>query len=144
MVIVHICHCACAKWPSFYFWSKIWCHHCVPPPQFRKGAKISGIRQWQLMVFITVQNLVAIDAVVSKIWKFEFFTRLASKRLFTPPKLGFLGGGEFDPLKMLKWTAVSTKPQKGTSLRESASFKSSSAKIRQLVWPVGEFPKMRA
>jgi len=42
-------------------------------------------------VFITVQILVAINAVVSKIWKFEVFARLAWKRLFAPPKSGFQG-----------------------------------------------------
>ena len=36
------------------------------------------------------------------------------KRLFTPQKLGF--SGDFTP----KWGAMSTKPPKGTSLRESA------------------------
>jgi len=40
-----------------------------------------------------------------------------------------------------KWGAVSTKPPKGTSLRESASFEPSSVKIRRRVWPVGEFMK---
>ena len=44
-----------------------------------------------LVVFITVQNLVGIDAVVFIICMFFYFTRLAGKRLFTPPKLGFLG-----------------------------------------------------
>jgi len=43
-----------------------------------------------VVVFTSVQNLVAIAAVVSKIWKFEFFARLAWKRLFAPsPKSGF-------------------------------------------------------
>ena len=32
-----------------------------------------------------------------------------------------------------KWGAMSTKPQKGTSLRESASFEPSSVKIRRRV-----------
>jgi len=40
-----------------------------------------------------------------------------------------------------KWGAISTKPPKGTSLRESASFEPSSIKIRQRVSPVGEFMK---
>ena len=43
------------------------------------------------MVFITVQNLVAITLVVLKIQKFEYFARLARKRLFTPI-LGCFGG----------------------------------------------------
>jgi len=36
------------------------------------------------MVFITVQNLVAIALVVLKTQKFEYFAPLALKRLFTP------------------------------------------------------------
>jgi len=44
-----------------------------------------------LVVFITVQNLVGIDAVVLIIGMFFDFTSLAVKRLFTPPKLSFLG-----------------------------------------------------
>jgi len=42
-----------------------------------------------LVVFITVQNLVGIDAVVLMICMFFYFTSLVGKRLFTPPKLGF-------------------------------------------------------
>jgi len=46
-----------------------------------------------LMVFIAVQNLVGIDAVVLKICMFFDFTSLAGERLFTPPKLFFWGRG---------------------------------------------------
>ena len=42
-----------------------------------------------LMVSIVVQNLVEIDAVVSITWNFQYFSRLAWKRLFTPQKFGF-------------------------------------------------------
>jgi len=85
-----------------------------------------------LVVFITVQNLVAIDAVVLKIWKFAIF------RMFgLPQKIRFLG------IWPLKWTAVSTKPQKVTSLHKYASFEPSSATISRLVWPVGEFAEKR-
>jgi len=41
----------------------------------------------------------------------------------------------------LKWTAESTKPPKGTSLHESASFMSSSMKIHRPVWSEGDIPK---
>jgi len=61
--------------------------------------------------------------------------RLARKRLFTLTKLGFWG--DLPP----KLDAVFTKPPKGTSLREFASFEPSYAKIPGPVWPVGEFPK---
>jgi len=47
------------------------------------------------MVSIVVQNLVEIDAVASKTWNFQYFARLAWKRIFTPPKLGF--SGDFTP-----------------------------------------------
>jgi len=43
------------------------------------------------MVSIVVQNFVEIDAAVSITWNFQYFARLAWKRLFTPQKLGFLG-----------------------------------------------------
>ena len=49
------------------------------------------------MVFITVQNVVAIDAVVSKILKFEYLAHVAGKRLFTSQKC-FFWGGAYDPL----------------------------------------------
>ena len=35
-VILHIFHCACAKFPYFYFWSKIWHHH----PQWHENFSI--------------------------------------------------------------------------------------------------------
>ena len=47
------------------------------------------------MVSIVVQNLVEIDAVVSITWNFQYFARLAGKRLFVTQKLGF--SGDFTP-----------------------------------------------
>ena len=47
------------------------------------------------VVFMTVQNLVGIDAAVLIICMFFDFSSLTGKRLFTPPKLGFLG--DFTP-----------------------------------------------
>ena len=44
-----------------------------------------------LVVFITVQNLVGIDAVVLIICMFFDFSSLAGKRLFTPQNWEFLG-----------------------------------------------------
>jgi len=67
------------------------------------------------MVSIVVQNLVEIDAGVSKIWNFQYIARLVWKRLFTPPKLGF--SVDFTP----KWGAMSTKPPKGTSAGRNGS-----------------------
>ena len=89
------------------------------------------------MVSIVVQNLVEIDAVVSITWNFQYFARLAWKRLFTPQKLGF--SGDFTP----EMRSNVNKTPKGTSLRESASFEPSSVKIRRRVWTVGEFMKKR-
>ena len=40
---------------------------------------------------LVVPNLVKIYAVVSITWNFQYFARLAWKRLFTPPKYGFWG-----------------------------------------------------
>ena len=57
--------------------------------------------------------------------------------IHTPKNWGFRG------ISHLKWGAMSTKPPKGTSLRESASFEPSSVKIRCRVWPVGELMKKR-
>jgi len=59
------------------------------------------------VVFITVQNLVGIDAVVLIICMFFNFTSLAGRRLFTPQKLGVFGG--FDPLS---GEAYQRNPQK--------------------------------
>jgi len=50
-----------------------------------------------LVVDIVVWNLVKIDAVGSIIWNFQYFARLAWRRLITPPKLGF--SGYFTPKK---------------------------------------------
>ena len=76
---------------------------------------------------ITVQNLVAIDAVVSKICNFDFFSILWLENAYSLSKNH--GLEEFDPFK---WRAVSTNPPKGTSLCKSTSFEPSS---------IGEFPK---
>jgi len=105
------------------------------PPSWICWAPIGTIHDDFLMVSVVVQNLVEIDAVVSITCNFQYFARLAWKRLFTPQKLVFR---EISPPK---WGAMSTKPPKGTSLRESASFEPSSVKLRRRVWPVGEFMK---
>jgi len=48
------------------------------------GANFGTTHNENLIVFITVQNLFAIALVVLIIEKFEYFARLACKRLFTP------------------------------------------------------------
>ena len=92
-------------------------------------------RRRRLVVFIIVQNLVGIDAVVSMICMHAFhFASFAWKCLFTPPELFFSGGGGFDPYI----GNHINETHKSTSLRESAE--PSCEKIRQGLWPVGEFP----
>ena len=58
------------------------------PPSWIGNACVGTTREGHLVVFITVQNLVGIDAVVLIICTFFDFASLAGKRLFTPPKLG--------------------------------------------------------
>jgi len=77
------------------------------------------------VVFITVQNLVGIDAVVLKIWTFFRFREFGLKTPIHAPKLRVFGF--FDPLT----GEQREKFTKGTSLRESASFEPSCVKIRR-------------
>jgi len=79
--------------------------------------------QRAFVIFITVQNLVGIDAVALIICMFVDFMSLAWKRLLTPQKK-FLG--DFTPLV---GSNVKETP-KGTSLCASVSFEPSCAKIR--------------
>ena len=62
-----------------------------------------------LMVSIVVPNLVKIDAVVSITRNFQYFARLAWKRVFTPKNSGF--GGYFTP----KMGSNINETPKGTS-----------------------------
>jgi len=66
------------------------------PPSWICYVHVWTTHEGHLVVFIAVQNLVGIDAVVLKICMFFDFSSLAGKRLFTPPKMVFWGG--FDPL----------------------------------------------
>jgi len=88
-----------------------------------------------LVVSISVQNLVMIDAVVWTIRIFQYLACLARKCIFTPLKLGF-----WDYLTPER-VAISTKTKKGTPLHESISFEPLSVKIWRVVWPVGEILK---
>ena len=65
------------------------------PPSWICYVRVWTTHEGHLVVFIAVQNLVGIDAVVLKICMFFDFSSLAGKRLFTPPKLFFWG---FDPM----------------------------------------------
>jgi len=60
------------------------------PPSWICHLCVRTTHEGHLVVFIAVQNLVGIDALVLIICMFFDFTSLAWKRLFAPPKLGFL------------------------------------------------------
>ena len=62
------------------------------PPSWICNACVVTTHEEYLVVFITVQNLVGIDAAVLIICTFFDFASLAWKRLFTPRNWGFLGG----------------------------------------------------
>ena len=159
------CHCHCRHLGFFKFQilndrtaqegraassCQIWSKSIKPRPRygdfsiFQDGGRppswICYVCVWtthegHLMVFIAVQNLVEIDAVVLIIRTFFDFASLAWKRLLTPQKLGFWG------FYSLNGEQCQRNSKNGTSSRESASFEPSCAKIRRRVWPVGEFPK---
>ena len=76
-------------------------------PSWIRWAPIGTTHYDRLTDSIVVQNLVEIDAVVSITWLENTYSR--------PKNWGFRG------ISPLKWGAMSTKPPKGTSLRESAS-----------------------
>jgi len=59
-----------------------------------------------LVVFITTQNLAAINVVVLIIWKFEYLACLA-KKAYTRPKTKVLGA-----IWPPKWDTISTKTKK--------------------------------
>jgi len=64
------------------------------PPSWICDECVWTIREGYLVVFITVQNLVGIDAVILIICMFFRFHQFGWKGLFTPQKLGVVG---FDP-----------------------------------------------
>ena len=62
------------------------------PPSWIRNACVGTTHEGHLVVLITVQNLVGIDAVVVIICTFFDFASLAWKRLFKPQNWGFIGG----------------------------------------------------
>jgi len=101
-----------------------WSIHCGDIVIFEDGGRppcwiclghIWTTHKWYLVVFITVQNLVAIDAIVFIILKFQYLARLASKCLFTLQKSLILR--EFDPIngQQYQWNLKKVHPC--TSLR---------------------------
>jgi len=61
------------------------------PPSWICDARVWTIHEGHLVVFITVQNLIGIDAVVSITCTFCDFTSFPWKCLFRPRKWGFWG-----------------------------------------------------
>jgi len=88
-----------------------------------------------LVVFIAVQNLVEIDAVVLIICMFFRFQEFGLKTPIHDPRLGIFW------IIPPKWGEMPAEPKKGTSMRESASFEPSYANTRRRVSPVDKFPK---
>ena len=84
------------------------------PPSWICYVCVRTTNEGHLMVFIAVQNLIGIDAVVFITCMFFDFASLAWRRLFTPPNWFFWG---FHPQM---GSHVNETPQ-GTSLREFAS-----------------------
>ena len=70
----------------------------------------------------------------TQIWRYSYlnFSHIWLEMPIQAPKIGVLG--YFGPLN----DYLSSRPQKGTSLRKFASFKLSTVKIRWGIWPVGE------
>ena len=62
------------------------------PPSWICNSRVGTTHEGHLVVFITVQNLVGIDAVVLIICTFFGFASLAWKRLFTPQNWKFFRG----------------------------------------------------
>jgi len=86
------------------------------PPSWICDEGVWTTHEGHLVVFITVQNLVGIDAAVLIICMLFDFTSLAGDRLFMPRKLGFWG------ILRSKWGGMSTKPPKGTSFSRNTSY----------------------
>jgi len=76
------------------------------PPSWICYVCVWTTHEGHLVVFVTVQNLDVIDAVVLIICMFFDFTSLAWKRLFTPPKLEFWG------ILLSKWEQCRRNPKK--------------------------------
>ena len=101
-------------------------------PRWRPAATHDGA-----LALLNVQsNFVLIWLIVSKILKIQLFLRLAWNCL-TAPTFGVFGG--FDTLNKF----FSSKPSKGTSLSEAASFEVQIVKIRSPVFAVGDDKKKR-
>jgi len=88
--------------------------HGGHPPSWICNACVGTDHEGHLVVFITVQNLVGIDAVVLIICTFFDFVSLAWKRLFTPQNWGF---GGFDPLNVEQCEKFPKKAYHCMSLR---------------------------
>ena len=90
-----------------------------------------------LAVLSVLSNFVLIWLTVLKILKIQFFLRLAWNRLTMPTFWGLYG-------VLIPWTIFfSSKPPKGTSLGEAASFEVQIMKIRPPIFAAGDDKKKR-
>ena len=101
------------------------------PPSWICDERIWTTHEEHLVVFITVQNLVGINAVVTIICMFFDFTRLAGERLFTPQNCVF---GGFDPLD---GKTYQRNPQKAHPWAERRHTTYRSSKSRGEIWHGG-------
>jgi len=106
------------------------------PPSWLCCACVQTTHEGYLVVFIAVQNLVGIGAVVLIICTFFDFASLAWKRLFTPPKIWVLG--EFCPLNGEQCQRNPKKAHPCASLRRLSHHARKSVDES-----VGEFTKKR-
>jgi len=115
--LVEISQTAAEIWRFFYYSKMATVRH------LGLAVCVRTTHEGHMVAFIAVQNLVRIDALVLIICTFFDFTSLVWKA----QNWGFWG------ILPSKWGAISTKPKKGTSSCESASFEPSCAKIRRRV-----------
>jgi len=125
MTSQHVADCPyltpCQIWWQYLKWRPSYCdfpffkmaagrHLGLAPPTFRTT------HDGALAVLSVLSNFVLIWLIVSKILKIQFFLRLAWNRLSTPTFCWLYG-------VLIPWTIFfPSKPPKGTSLGEDASF----------------------
>jgi len=100
------------------------------PPSWICDERVWTTHEGHLVVFMTVQNLVGIDAVVlNNIHAFRFH-QFGRRTPIYALKIGVLG------IWPPKWGGISTKPPKGTFLVEKTSYDVEIVKIGPPVRPV--------
>ena len=105
------------------------------PPSWICWVPIGTIHDDHLTVSIVMPNLFKIDEVISITWNFQYFARLAWKRLFTPQKLGF---GVFH---LQNEEQYQRNPPKAHPCASPRRLSRQAWKSVDRVWPVGDFVK---